>query len=79
MEYIPPVIFLPGITGTYLRDEYQLPPDRVWGLTQHDYARVALHPDDPRFEALEPARIRADSIFALSPKCVHRVVLRRTF
>jgi pimeloyl-ACP methyl ester carboxylesterase len=68
MEYIPPVIFLPGITGTYLRDEYQLPPDRVWGLTQHDYARVALHPDDPRFEALEPARIRADSIFEIAYK-----------
>jgi len=63
MDTIPPVIFVPGITGTYLRDEYQLPPDRVWGLTEHDYARVALHPDDPRYEALEPARIRADSIF----------------
>jgi hypothetical protein len=29
MDYIPPVIFVPGITGTYLRDEYPLPPDRV--------------------------------------------------
>jgi pimeloyl-ACP methyl ester carboxylesterase len=68
MNYIPPVIFVPGITGTYLRDEYQLPPDRVWGVTQHDYARVALHPDDPRFEALEPARVRADSIFEVAYK-----------
>ena len=68
MDYIPPVIFVPGITGTYLRDEYQLPPDRVWGVTQHDFARVALHPDDPRFEAVEPARVRADSIFELPYK-----------
>ncbi len=68
MNYIPPVILVPGITGTYLRDEYQLPPDRVWGVIQHEYARVALHPDDPRFEALEPARVRADSIFEVAYK-----------
>ncbi|MGZ9235778.1 MAG: esterase/lipase family protein, partial [Anaerolineales bacterium] len=68
MNYIPPVIFVPGITGTYLRDEYQLPPDRVWGVIEHDFARVALHPDDPRFEAVEPARIRADSVFEVPYK-----------
>src|SRR5512138_2086642 len=68
MSYIPPVIFLPGITGTYLRDEYQLPPDRVWGVLEHNFARVALHPDDPRFEAVEPARIRADSVFEIPYK-----------
>ena len=68
MDYLPPVILIPGITGTYLRDDYQLPPDRVWGLIEHDYVRVALHPDDPRFEALEPARVRADSIFEVAYK-----------
>lgn len=68
MDYIPPIIVVPGITGTYLRDEYQLPPDRVWGVIEHDYLRVALHPDDPRYEAMEPARIRADSIFELAYK-----------
>ena len=68
MDYIPPVIFVPGITGTYLRDEYQMPPDRVWGVIEHNYARVALHPDDPRFEALEPARVRPDSIFDIAYK-----------
>jgi pimeloyl-ACP methyl ester carboxylesterase len=68
MDYIPPVIMVPGITGTYLRDEYQMPPDRVWGVLEHDYLRVALHPDDPRFEALEPARVRADSIFDVAYK-----------
>ena len=59
MDYIPPVILVPGITGTYLRDEYRLPPDRVWSVLQHDFSRVALHPDDPRYEAVEPARVRA--------------------
>jgi len=68
MSYIPPVIFVPGITGTYLRDEYALPPDRVWGVIEHNYVRVALHPDDPRYEAVEPARVRADSIFELPYK-----------
>jgi hypothetical protein len=68
MNYIPPVIFVPGITGTYLRDEYQLPPDRVWGVLEHNYARVALHPDDPRFEAVEPARVRPDSLFEVPYK-----------
>lgn len=68
MDYIPPVVFVPGITGTYLRDEYQLPPDRVWGLIEHDYARVALHPDDPRYEALEPARVRPDGVFEVAYK-----------
>lgn len=68
MDYIPPVILLPGITGTYLRDEYQLPPDRVWGVLEHNFGRVALHPDDPRFEAVEPARVRADSIFEVPYK-----------
>jgi len=68
MDYIPPVIFVPGITGTYLRDEYQLPPDRVWGVLEHNFARVALHPDDPRFEAVEPALVRADSVFEVPYK-----------
>jgi pimeloyl-ACP methyl ester carboxylesterase len=68
MDLIPPVILVPGITGTYLRDEYELPPERVWSVLGHDYARVALHPDDPRFEAVEPARVRADSIFEVPYK-----------
>jgi pimeloyl-ACP methyl ester carboxylesterase len=68
MAYIPPVIVLPGITGTNLRDEYQMPPDVVWSLLQHEYVRVALHPDNPRYEALEPARVRADNIFDIAYK-----------
>lgn len=68
MAYIPPVIVAPGITGTTLRDEYQMPPDLVWGVLQHDYPRVALHPDDPRYEAQEPARVQSDSIFEVAYK-----------
>jgi len=68
MAYIPPVIVLPGITGTILRDEYQLPPDVVWSLLQHEYVRVALHPDNPRYEALEPARVQADNVFDVAYK-----------
>ena len=68
MAYVPPVIVLPGITGTNLRDEYQTPPDLVWSLLKNDYARVALHPDNPRYEALEPARIQADSVFDIAYK-----------
>jgi hypothetical protein len=63
MANVYPVIVLPGITGVQLRDEYQMPPDVVWGLLQHDYPRSALHPDNPRYEALEPARVEPDHIF----------------
>ncbi|MHB8520127.1 MAG: alpha/beta hydrolase, partial [Limisphaerales bacterium] len=60
-----PVIFIPGITATELKDEY--PPDceRVFGLLSKDYERIALHPDDQRYEAQEPARITPDRIFNL--------------
>ncbi len=68
MAYIPPVIVLPGVTGTNLRDEYRTPPDMVWSLLQNEYARVALHPDNPRYEAREPARIQADSVFDIAYK-----------
>ena len=68
MAYIPPVIVLPGITGTNLRDEYQTPPDVVWSVLRHDYARVALHPDNLLYEALEPARVQADNVFEVAYK-----------
>lgn len=68
MNYVPPVIVLPGITGSYLRDEYQLPSDTVWGLVQKEYTRVALHPNNPQYEAMEPARVQPDGIFDLAYK-----------
>jgi pimeloyl-ACP methyl ester carboxylesterase len=68
MAIIPPVIVLPGITGTNLRDEYQLPPEMVWGVLKKDYPRVALHPDNPRYEASEPARVQPDSLMDIAYK-----------
>ena len=68
MKYVPPVIVAPGMPGTLLRDEYQMPPDMVWGLLQHDYPRVSLHPDNPRYEAQGPALVQSDSIIEVAYK-----------
>jgi pimeloyl-ACP methyl ester carboxylesterase len=57
-----PVIVVPGITASYLRDEYPISPDTVWAVIKKDYARVTLHPDDDRYEAIEPARVRPDQL-----------------
>lgn len=66
-----PVVVVPGITATTLEDQYPIPPDEVWsaltplatalGSTQMD--RIALHPDDVRWEAIEPARVLPHSVF----------------
>lgn len=55
-----PVVILTGITGNYLRDTYPIPPDLVWSVLTHDYERIQLHPDNPRYEAQQPARVLAD-------------------
>lgn len=52
-----PTIVVPGITGTPLTDTYPMPPDTVWSLLNQAHERVGMHPDDLRYEALEPARI----------------------
>jgi len=57
-----PVIVVPGVTGVYLRDEYPLTPEYVWTVLKKDYERVALHPDDLRYEANEPARVMPGQI-----------------
>ena len=46
-----PVIVVPGITATYLKDEYQLPPEYVWTVMTKKFERLALHPNDLRYEA----------------------------
>lgn len=65
-----PVIVLPGITATYLRDDYPLPPEIIWKVLpmQKDYGRATLHPDDPRYEAREPAVIRPGQLFEVAYK-----------
>jgi len=62
----PPVIVVPGITASNLDDFYPIPPEAVWStVLKKRYDRIALHPDDVRYEAREPARVRAVSIFEI--------------
>ena len=63
-----PVIVVPGITATYLHDQYPLPPETIWSVLQKDYERAALHPDNVRFEAQEPARIVSDQVYEIAYK-----------
>ncbi len=58
-----PVIVVPGITATQLRDDYRLPPDSVWGVLSKDYERVVMHPDNLNYEAVQPARIEPGELF----------------
>ncbi|MBN1292990.1 MAG: alpha/beta hydrolase [Candidatus Latescibacteria bacterium] len=66
MELVYPVIVVPGITATYLRDEYPLPPDYVWQVLRKNYDRVALHPNNLRYEAREPARVMPGQVFGIA-------------
>ena len=60
----PPVIVIPGITASNLEDFYPMPPESIWSaVLKKKYDRFALHPDNLRYEAREPARLRAVSIF----------------
>ncbi len=61
-KIVHPVIVIPGITAAYLRDEYVLQSETVWGFVKKDYERITPHPDDARYEALEPARVRAGQL-----------------
>lgn len=61
-----PVIVVPGITASYLEDDYRLPPETVWSVTTKSYERSSLHPDDPRYEAIEPARVRSGQVFEIA-------------
>jgi pimeloyl-ACP methyl ester carboxylesterase len=61
-----PVIVLPGIMGSTLRDEYPVAPEQVWNVGRYvakQYERITLHPSDPRYEVLEPARVVRDHAF----------------
>ena len=63
-----PVILVPGIKGSELTDEYPTTRDAVWSVlasVQGDYKRLALHPDDRRYERIEPARIAPGPLFNL--------------
>ena len=60
-----PVIVIPGITASSLRDSYAVDPETVWGILTKDALRTALHPDDLRYELVEPARIESDAVFRI--------------
>jgi pimeloyl-ACP methyl ester carboxylesterase len=60
-----PVIVIPGITASSLRDSYEVNPETVWGVLRKDELRAALHPDDLRYELIEPARVEAEAIFRI--------------
>ncbi len=58
-----PVIVIPGITATNLIDDYPLKADEIWTMVfNKEYERVALHPDDMRYEAVEPSHVVAGAI-----------------
>ncbi|MDT8340635.1 MAG: hypothetical protein RQ751_03905 [Longimicrobiales bacterium] len=62
----PPVVVLPGMTATELRDAYPTAPEPLWGLPgPKAYERVALHPDDLRYELREPAQVRPGDAFSI--------------
>ncbi|MGB0713934.1 MAG: esterase/lipase family protein [Gammaproteobacteria bacterium] len=61
-----PVIVVPGITASYLRDQYPISPETVWSVLTREYERAALHPDDLRYEAMEPARLLPDQVFEIA-------------
>ena len=69
-----PVIIVPAITATYLRDEYPLPPELLWTVLRKDYERAALHPDNPfdaakptrAYEATEPSRVQPDQLYEVA-------------
>ena len=61
-----PVIVVPGITATYLRDFYPLPPETIWAVLGKDFERAQLHPDDLRFEAREPAVVRPGQLYEIA-------------
>jgi pimeloyl-ACP methyl ester carboxylesterase len=61
-----PVIVVPGITATTLVDRYPLDADEVWSMVfNKEYERVALHPDDLRYDAVEPAQVMAGQLFPI--------------
>jgi pimeloyl-ACP methyl ester carboxylesterase len=66
MAFQNPVIVIPGITGTSLSDEYPLSAEPLWtAVLNKAYERIALHPDDLRYEAQEPARVARGQLLEL--------------
>lgn len=61
-----PVIVVPGITASDLHDQYPSDPEHLWSMVfDKDFRRIALHPDDLRYEAVEPARVVVGKAFPI--------------
>ena len=63
-----PVIVVPGVTATYLRDLYPLPPETIWAVIGKDFERAQMHPDDRRYEARQPALVRPGQLYEIAYK-----------
>ena len=61
-----PVIVIPGVTATYLRDQYPLPPETLWSVITKDFTRIQLHPDNINYEARQPSVVRAGQIYEIA-------------
>jgi len=61
-----PGIVIPGITGTSLHDNYPLDTRDIWTMVLHkEYQRIALHPDDLRYETIEPSHVYPGQLLAI--------------
>jgi len=61
-----PVVFVHGITAATLQDEYPLQMQELWSAALNkDYERLYLHPDNPKWEALQPSLVRPGSAFSI--------------
>ncbi|MDO8631307.1 MAG: alpha/beta fold hydrolase [Phycisphaerales bacterium] len=61
-----PVVVIPGITATSLNDEYPFASRELWSMVfRKEYGRLSLHPDDLRYETIEPADVRVGRLFSI--------------
>jgi hypothetical protein len=51
--------------GSELKDQYPTTSEPVYNLWTRNYTRIAPHPDAPRYEARQPARLQPDGILQL--------------
>lgn len=66
MEQAHPTVVVPGITASELIDYYPVDPETVWSAVfNKGYDRLTMHPDDVRYERIEPAYIREGGVFDL--------------
>ncbi len=66
MSYQNPVIVIPGITASDLHDDYPLKSETLWSMVfNKDFEKVSLHPDDLRYEAVEPSHVYPGRVFEI--------------